>query len=127
MAAAFDIIDIGLLAFYIDLKVTHDHKQKIIKLLQPSYIEKLFDQHRMLKAKTAKISIRETPLVSYKKSVSSNKKIKYVAKIGSIIYTMVETQINIAFVTSMVSCFTKNLGPDYFNAVDQILRYLAGD
>ena len=26
---------------------------------------------------------------------------------------------------SIISCFTKNLRPDYFSIIDQILRYLA--
>lgn len=69
--------------------------------------------------------MRETPLLSYEKPVFSNEKINYVAKIGSIIYTIVETQIDIAFVMSMVNCFAKNLGLDYFGIVNQILRYLA--
>lgn len=59
--------------------------------------------------------MRETSLLPYNKPVSLNEKTKYVTKLGSIIYTMIETQINIAFVMSMVSCF-----------VDQILRYLFG-
>ena len=69
--------------------------------------------------------MQETPLVPYKKLVASNKKTKYAAKTGSIMYAMVETQIDIAFATSMVSRFAKNPGPDHFSAVDQILRYLA--
>lgn len=80
----------------------------------------------MLKAKTVKIPMRETLLLPYKKPVFSNKKLKYMAKIGSIMYAIVETGIDIAFATSMVSCFTKNPGPDHFSAVDQILKYLAG-
>ncbi len=126
LAAAFDMVDIGPLAFYVGLKVTRDRKQKTIKLSQPGYIEKLLDRHGMLKAKTAKIPMRETPLVPYEKPVSSNEKTKYAAKIGSIMYAMVETRIDIALATSMVSRFAKNPGPDHFSAVDQILRYLAG-
>lgn len=54
------------------------------------------------------ISIRDIPLLLYEK-------IKYAAKIGSLIYTMVKTPINIAFATLMVSRFAENLGPDYFS------------
>ena len=126
LAAAFDIVDMGPLAFYVGLKVTRDRERKTIKLSQPGYIEKLFDRHGMLKAKTVKIPMRETPLLPYEKPVTSIKKTKYAAKIGSIMYEMVETRIDIAFATSMVSRFTKNPGPDHFSAVDQILRYLAG-
>ncbi len=116
----------GPLAFYVGLKVTRDRKKKTIKLSQPGYIEKLLDRQGMLKAKTAKTPMRETSLLPYEKPVSSNEKTKYAAKIGSIMYAMVETQIDIAFATSMVSRFAKNPGPDYFSAVDQILRCLAG-
>lgn len=126
LAAAFNMVDMGPLAFYVSLKVTRDRKQRTIKLSQSGYIEKLLNQHGMLKAKTAKIPMRKTPLVPYKKLVSSNKKTKYAAKIGSIMYAMVKTRIDIGFATSMVSRFAKNPGPDHFSAVDQILRYLAG-
>lgn len=70
--------------------------------------------------------MQETLLLSYEKPVSSNIKTKYVAKIRFIIYAILETQIDIVFATSIISCFTKNLGPDYFIAVNQVLRYLAG-
>lgn len=43
LATTFDMVDIGPLGFYIGLKVTRDHKQKIIKLSQPGYIEELLD------------------------------------------------------------------------------------
>ena len=125
LAAAFDMVDMGTLAFYVGLKVTCDCKKKTIKLSQPGYIEKLPNWYEILKAKTAKVPMRETPLVPYKKLVASNKKTKYAAKIESIMYAMIETQIDIAFATSMVSRFAKNPGPDHFSAVDQILRYLA--
>ncbi len=78
------MVDIGLLEFYMGLKVTHDCKQKTMKLSQPGYIEKLVDRHGLLKAKTAKIPMRVASLVPYEKPVSSNEKTKYAAKIGSI-------------------------------------------
>lgn len=43
LASVFDMIDMGLLAFYISLKVTRNYKKKIIKLSQPSYTKKLLD------------------------------------------------------------------------------------
>lgn len=125
LAAAFDMVNMRPLAFYISFKAICDCKQKIIKLSQLGYIEALLDWQKMLKAKTAKILIRETLLIPYKKLVFFNKKTKYVTKIGSIMYPMVKTRIDIMFATSMVSHFAKNPGPDYFSAIDEILRYLA--
>lgn len=126
LAIAFDMVDMGPLAFYVGLKVTRDCKKKTIKLSKPGSIKKLLDRHGILNAKNAKTPMQETPLIHYEKSVSSNEKTKYVAKIGSIMYAMIETRIDIAFATSMVSCFAKNPRPDHFSAVDQLLRYLAG-
>lgn len=91
LALGFDIVDMGLLAFYVSLKVNHDCKKKTIKLLQPGYIKKLLDWYGMLKAKTVKTPMQEIPLLPYEKPGSSNKKTKYAAKIRSIIYAIVET------------------------------------
>lgn len=54
-----------------------------------------------------------------------SKKTKYASKIRSIIYVIVERRNNIIFTTLIVNCFSKNLGPEYFSAVNQILKYLA--
>ena len=121
------MVNMGLLAFYIGLKFTRDYIQKTIKLSQPGYIEKMLDQHGLLKAKTAKISLREIPLLPYEKDISPSKKTKYAGKIRSIMYTMVEIRIDIAFATSMMSYFSRNLRSKHFSAVNQILRYLAGN
>lgn len=48
------------------------------------------------------------------------------AKIGSIIYIIVETYKNIIFVQFIVSQSTKNPSFEHFNTINQILRYLAG-
>lgn len=70
--------------------------------------------------------MRETPLIPYKKLISSNRKTKYAAKIGSIMYAIVRSPIDIVSAMSMVSCFVKNPRPDYFSAVNKIFQYLAG-
>lgn len=105
LAAAFDMVDMGPLAFYVGLKVTRDREKRTIKLSQPGYIEKLLDRHGMLKAKTTKVPMRETALLPSDTPASDLEKAKYSAKVGSIMYAMVETRIDIAFATSMVSRF----------------------
>lgn len=71
----------------------------------------------MLKAKTTKGPMRETALPP---SDTPTLDLNY------IMYAIVETRIDIAFATSMVSRFAKNPSSEHFNAIDQILRYLAG-
>ena len=70
--------------------------------------------------------MRDTILLPSDTLTSELEKAKYSAKVGSIMYAMVETRIDIAFATSMVSRFANNPSSEHFHAVDQILRYLAG-
>ena len=44
--------------------------------------------------------------------------------IGSLMFTMVETRPNIAFVTSIASRYAKNLSHQHSGAVKMILRYM---
>lgn len=48
-------------------------------------------------------------------------KVKYAAKVGSIMYIIVKTQVDIAFAISIVSLFAKNPSSEYFNTIDQVL------
>lgn len=41
-------------------------------------------------------------------------------------YIMIETHIDIAFATSMISRFAKHFSSKHFYAIDQISQYLAG-
>lgn len=104
-------------------RVTRDREKRTIKLSQPEYIENLLDRNGMLKANTTKVSMRDTALIPSDTPTLDIEKAKYSA--GSIMYAMVETRIDIAFATSIVSRFAKNPSSEHFNAIDQILRYLA--
>lgn len=124
LATVFYIVDIRFFAFYVRLKITQDWKKRIIKLSQLRYIKKLLDCHSILKAKTTKVPMRKIALFLLDILILDLEKAKYSTKIGSIIYAIVKTQIDITFVTFMVSRFAKNSSSEHFNAIDQILYYL---
>lgn len=69
--------------------------------------------------------MQEISLLTYKKPVTSIKKIKYTVKIRFIMYTMIETCIDIIFTISIISYFLKIPKPDHFSVINQISRYLA--
>lgn len=79
----------------------------------------------MLKAKTSKVSMQDTIFLLSNTPISEIEKIKYVAKVGLNMYAMVETPVDIAFTISMISQFAKNSSSKHFNAINQILQYLA--
>ena len=48
LAAAFSMVDMGPISFYLGLKVTRDREKKTIKLSQPAYIDKVLQSPRKI-------------------------------------------------------------------------------
>ena len=46
--------------------------------------------------------------------------------IDSIIFSIVETKLDVVFATSVASCFAKNLGYQHIKTIKTILQYLKG-
>lgn len=58
------------------------------------------------------------------REASPPKKKRYQGMIGSIIFSMVETRLDIAYATLLISHFTKNLSYQHTEVVKTILKYL---
>jgi hypothetical protein len=54
------------------------------------------------------------------------KSVPYALAVGSLIYTIVVTRLDIAYVVGIVSRFMHNPGRPHWNAVKHIFRYLVG-
>jgi hypothetical protein len=52
------------------------------------------------------------------------KMVLYILVIGSIMYTMLSTRLDISYAFSMTSRYQKDLGEDHWTAVKNILKYL---
>lgn len=59
LAAEFEMVDIGLISFYLGLKVERDWQKQILKLSQPSYIEKILEKYHLYLAKPCSIPIKK--------------------------------------------------------------------
>ena len=53
-------------------------------------------------------------------------KVPYSSSVGSLMYAMVCTRPNIAYVVGFMSRYTNNLGKEHWREVQWILRYLRG-
>ena len=51
-------------------------------------------------------------------TTSKLENVKYATKINLVMYPMVETQVDIAFATSIVSQFAQNSSLEHFNTID---------
>lgn len=66
LIAAFEIADIRLISFYSGLKVTWDQEEKILRLFQPTYIDKIFAKFHLDQAKTLNTTMKEIPILPNK-------------------------------------------------------------
>ena len=125
LAAAFEMVDMGPISFYLGLKVERDRQKRTLKLSQPSYIEKILEKYHLHLAKPCSIPMKEgIQLPNEGPEASQAERERYQGMTGSLMFSMVETRPDIAFATSVVSRFAKNPSRQYTEAVKTILRYL---
>lgn len=122
---AFEIVDMGFWVFYLGLKVTGNLENRTIKLSQPGYIEKILDCYGMSKPKTATVLVQNTILSLSNTPIFKLEKAKYAAKVGSIMYVILQALVDITFATFMVTQYVKNPSLEHFNMIDPILQYFA--
>ena len=128
LTSAFSMVDMGPVSFYLGLKVQRDRENRKIKLLQPAYINKVLSKFHFDKAYTVNTPMKESVILKQKIGGEANlsEKERYQDMTGSLMFSMVETRLDIAFVTSIASCFAKNPGHQHTEAMKTILQYLKG-
>ena len=125
LAAAFEMVDMGPISFYLGLKVDRDREKKTLKLSQPAYIDKILAKFHLDQANISNTPMKEAPLTPNEgKEATQAERERYQGMTGSIIFSMVETRPDIAFATLVVSRFAKNPSHHHSEAVKTILCYL---
>lgn len=128
LAAAFSMVDMRPISFYLGLKVQRDRGKRTIKLSQPAYIDKVLSRFHLDKAHAVTTPMKESGTLQARTEgqASTAEQERYQGMIGSIMFSMVETRPDVAFATSVASRFAKNPGHQHMEAVKTILRYLKG-
>ena len=101
-------------------------------MLQKKYIEKILQKFHINKAKVVstplvahfKLNIKQSPMTDKKKKGMES--VSYASAVGSLMYTMVCTRIDLAHAIGVVSRYLSNPGREHWNAVKWIMRYLWG-
>ena len=105
---------------------------KTFWLSQSDYIHKVSKRFNMDNAKptptplltTIRLSDRDSPSTEEERKL--NGKIPYASAIGSIMYAMVATRPDLAYVVGVDSRYMSNPGRKHWEVVKHILRYLRG-
>ncbi len=125
MAAAFEIVDMGPISFYLGLKVERDRQKKTLKLFQPAYIDKILSKYHLDLAKPCNTSMKKAILLPNEgpKAIQAERE-RYQGMTGLLMFSIVQTRPDIAFATSVVSRFAKNFSRQQIAAVKTIMQYL---
>lgn len=114
LSKSFDMKDLGLTQHILGLKIVRDRKAKKLWLSQESYIEQVLERFNMKEAKPV-----STPLTNHFKLSSSlsptskeEKKdmayVPYSSAVGSLMYAMVYTRLDIAHTVGVMSRYLAN-------------------
>ena len=114
------------------MEITSDRKNRRLWLSQERYVKRILEIFNMKEAKPV-----NTPLGSHfklnKRSCPSTKEenkkmaaIPYLSTVGSLMYAMVCTKPDIAYVIGVVSRFLENPNKEHWEAIKWIFKYLRG-
>ena len=123
----FEMKDLKDLTYFLGIQVKRDRSRKTLHLNQTQYIEKILSKFGMEDYKPV-----GTPMETSVKLTKpqDNEELfeawKYQSAVGSLMYGMLGTRPDIAFVVSAVSRYNNNPTKRHWTIVKRVLRYLKG-
>ena len=128
LSTRFSMSNLGPVAYYLGMKVTRDRKARRIRLHQQSYLEDGIRKIGLWDAlpQLTPIATYDLKLVGEGYIALSNFKASYQSAVETLMYAMLRTRPDIAFVVSLVSRFASNPDISYMKAVKRIFSYLRG-
>ena len=129
---AFDMKDLGEANHILGMRIVRNKEKKVLFLSHSNYFGKVFMRFNMEGGK-----VQSTPLTSYVKLNLSDcptsnakwvdmAKVPYPSIVGSLMYAMICTRLDIAHALGMVSTYMSNCGKKHKEAMKGIMRYLSG-
>ncbi|KAJ9556852.1 hypothetical protein OSB04_011466 [Centaurea solstitialis] len=126
LSKCFQMKDLGEAAYILGIKIYRNRSKRLIGLSQSTYIDKILKKFRMDESKKGFIPMQHGIVLSKTQCpVSSQdqdkmKSVPYASAIGSIMYAMLCTRPDVAYLVSV----KQNPGEPHWVAVKNILKYL---
>ena len=130
LKTSFSMKDMGEAQYILGIKIYRDRPRRLIGLSQKVYIDKILERFGMEMSKKGNVPIstgvqlRKSQCNMAHRDIGYMKDVPYASAIGSIMYAMTCTRPDVAYALSMTSRHQASPGPDHWNAVKNILRYL---
>jgi hypothetical protein len=122
----FKVTNLGDIKYYLGMEIKRDRMRRTITLNQRAYIEKILDKYGYSRhGRTVR-----TPMVTGQRLepfdgiATEESKQEFAAQLGSVMYAMTTTRLDIAFAVSSLAQHTRNPGPEHWKALQKIFFYL---
>ncbi|RZB99644.1 Callose synthase 7 isoform B [Glycine soja] len=132
LSGEFDMKDLGAAKKILGMEIYRDITQKRLFLSQKDYIQKILVRFGMTDSKPINTPLSEKEKLSAMIKVQAladqdyMSKVPYSSVVGSLMYAMVYTRPDLAYVVSMISRFLNQPQKEHWKAVQRIFRYLKG-
>ena len=111
LSTHFDMKDLSETSYVLGIKILRDRANRVLKLSQITYIEKILKRFNMHNCKSSK-----TPIMKGDKSqcpqnddeIEEMRTIPYSSLVGSLLYAQVCARPNIAFIVGMLGRYLSN-------------------
>jgi len=119
----------GDLQWFLGIEVIRDRRQQTIQLSQATFVDKI--TKLVLDSSASATLLPSTPmrtieLLPYDGQTIYSSINQYQKKIGSLLYTAINTRLDIAFATLRLARFNVNPSPEHYTETDRTIRYLVG-
>ncbi|KAK8596896.1 hypothetical protein V6N12_065375 [Hibiscus sabdariffa] len=130
LSSCFSMKDLGEAAYILGVKIYRDRSRRLLGLSQSTYIDKVLKRFSMEESKRGFLPMRHGISLSKEMCPSTPQErermsqIPYASAIGSIMYAMICTRLDLSYALSMTSRYQANPGEGHWTAVKNILKYL---
>jgi hypothetical protein len=117
-------------AYILGIKIYRDRSKRLIRLGQDAYIDKILNQFNMQDSKKGFLPMSHDITLSKKQCPTDSdeqermRAIPYGLAIGSIMYAMICTCLDVSYALSTTSRYQSNYGDAHWTIVKNIIKYL---
>ncbi|KAM1216942.1 hypothetical protein ACFX2J_013172 [Malus domestica] len=128
LSKTFHMKDLGNASYVLGIKLYRDRSRKLITLSQSMYIDKVLSRFQMAQSKKGLLPVRHGIHLSKFMGPKTPEEIRqmsvipYASAIGSLMYAMICTRLDIAYVVSITNRYQSNPGLEHWAAVKMVLK-----
>jgi len=126
---SFSMKDLGEAAYILGIKIYRDWSKRLIGLSQDTYIDKVLRCFSMEQSKKGFLPVSHGIHLSKTQCPSTTDErdrmstVPYASAIGSIMYAMISTRLDVSYALSVTSRYQFDPGESHWTAVKNILKY----